>query len=371
MSDIQPIVMPKWGLAMIEGTVVEWQAEVGGAVKAGEDIMEIETAKITNVYESPVSGTLRRIVVAAGETVPVGALLGVCAPASVSDDEVEAYVKDFIDNFDWDAAAGASGPATETVEAGGRRARFLKQGDAEGTPVLLIHGFGGDCLSWLFNQEALAEGHTTYALDLPGHGGSEKDVGSGTLEVMVQAVLDFMAAKGIEKAHLVGHSMGGAVALALAKDHAGKVASATLLAPAGLGAEINMEFINGYIEQKRAKKLRGVLEALVADPGMITNDMVEEVLKYKRLDGAQEALGKMRDGLFAGGSQAATFSSGDLAGVSVPLLAIWGEEDRILPVAHAAALPDQVKVVRLPATGHLPHMEKAGEVNEAILAFID
>ncbi len=369
MSDIRPIVMPKWGLAMIEGTVVEWQAEEGSEVAAGQDIMEIETSKITNVFESPVAGPLRRIVVQGGETVPVGALLGVCAPASVSDDEVDAYVKDFVDNFDWDAAAGASGPSTETIEVAGKRTRFLKQGDAEGTPILLIHGFGGDCLGWLFNQEALAEGHTTYALDLPGHGGSSKDVGDGQLSVMVKAVIDFMDERGIAKAHLVGHSMGGAIALALALDHTDRVASASLLAPAGLGAEINMDFIDGFITQKRAKKLRGVLELLVADPGMITNDMVEEVIKFKRLDGAVDALSKLRDGLFPGGTQA-SFDAGKLAGLSVPVQAIWGEGDQILPVAHADALPDGVTVARYSGTGHLPHMEKASDVNAAILAFL-
>ncbi len=369
MSDIRPIVMPKWGLAMIEGTVVEWQAEVGEELSAGQDIMEIETSKITNVYESPVAGPLRQIVVAAGETVPVGALLGVCAPSSVSDEEVQAYVKDFVDNFDWDAAAAAGGPETETIEVAGKRTRFLKQGDAEGTPFLLIHGFGGDCLGWLFNQEALAEGHTTYALDLPGHGGSSKDVGDGSLSVLVKAVVDFMDKQGIEKAHLVGHSMGGAISLALALEHPGRVASASLLAPAGLGAEINMDFINGFIEQKRSKKLRSVLELLVADPGMITGEMVEEVIKFKRLDGAVDALAKLRDGLFPGGSQQ-TFDAGKLAKLSVPVQAIWGEVDQILPAAHAESLPSSVKVARYPATGHLPHMEKASDVNAAILEFV-
>ncbi|MBC6404178.1 MAG: acetoin dehydrogenase dihydrolipoyllysine-residue acetyltransferase subunit [Rhodospirillales bacterium] len=369
MSDIRPIVMPKWGLAMIEGTVVEWQVEEGAEVAAGQDIMEIETSKITNVFESPVEGPLRKIVVAAGETVPVGALLAVCAPASVGDDEVEAYVKDFLDNFDWDAAAGGGGPAPETIEVGSKRMRFLKQGDGGGTPVILIHGFGGDCLGWLFNQEALAEGRTTYALDLPGHGGSDKDVGAGKLGVMVQAVLAFMDDRGIAKAHLVGHSMGGAIALALAAEHAERVASATLLAPAGLGREINMTFINGFIEQKRSRKLRPILELLVADPGTITNDMVEEVIKFKRLDGAVEALTKLRDGLFPGGEQEG-FPADLLAGLSVPVQAIWGEEDQILPAAHAAVLPDSVKVSKLPATGHLPHMERASEVNAAILAFL-
>ncbi len=369
MSDIRPIVMPKWGLAMIEGTVVEWQAEVGAELAAGQDIMEIETSKITNVFESPVEGPLRQIVVAGGETVPVGALLGVCAPVSVSDEEVAAYVKDFVDNFDWDAAAGTAGPSPETIEVAGKRTRFLKQGDAEGTPFLLIHGFGGDCLGWLFNQEALAENHSTYALDLPGHGGSSKNVGDGSLSVLVQAVVDFLDERGIDKAHLVGHSMGGAISLALALEHPGRVASASLLAPAGLGSEINMTFINGFIDQKRAKKLRGVLELLVADPGMITNDMVEEVIKFKRLDGAVEALSSLRDGLFPGGSQA-PLDAGKLAGLSVPVQALWGEGDQILSASQAEALPDSVKVTRYADTGHLPHMEKASDVNAAILAFV-
>lgn len=369
MSDIRPIVMPKWGLAMIEGTVVEWEVEEGAEVSAGQDIMEIETSKITNVFESPVAGPLRRIVVKGGETVPVGALLGVCAPASVSDADVDAYVKDFLDNFDWDAAAGAIGPATETVEVAGKRVRFLKQGDAEGAPILLIHGFGGDCLSWLFNQEALAEGHTTYAIDLPGHGGSSKNVGDGSIATLAKSILDFMDSRDIAKAHLVGHSMGGAVSLALALEHPHRVASVCLLAPAGLGPDINMDFIDGFIEQKRSKKLRSVLEMLVADPGLISNDMVEEVLKYKRLDGSVEALTKLRDTLFAGGKQQ-TFDKAKLSSLSVPVAVWWGEKDQILPVAHAGALPDGVKVTRMADTGHLPHMEKATEVNEQMLAAI-
>ncbi|MEO1190191.1 MAG: acetoin dehydrogenase dihydrolipoyllysine-residue acetyltransferase subunit [Pseudomonadota bacterium] len=369
MSDIQPIVMPKWGLAMIEGTVVEWQVEVGADLSEGQDIMEIETSKITNVYESPVKGPLRAIVVEGGGTVPVGALLGVCAPASVSDDDVAAYVKDFNDNFDWDAAAEGGGPATQTIEVAGKRARFIKQGDAEGTPILLIHGFGGDCLGWMFNQEALSETHTTYAIDLPGHGGSSKNVGDADLAMLIQAVVDFMDAQDIAKAHLVGHSMGGAVSLGMAIEHADRVASLSLLAPAGLGPEINMEYINGFIDQKRAKKLRGILEILVHDPHLITSEMVEEVIKYKRLDGATDALQALRDGLFTDGKQQ-TLDADKVKGLSCPTVVLWGEVDQILPIAQIEGLPEGITVKRLPDTGHLPHMERASEVNEAILALV-
>jgi len=365
MADIEPIVMPKWGLAMQEGTVTEWLIKPGDEIKSGQEILDIETSKIANVYESPVSGSFRRIVVEAGETVPVGALLGVCAPASVDDTAIDAFVQEFLDQFDWEAVADDSGPNPETVDAGGTRIRFLKLGEADGAPIVFIHGYGGDLNNWMFNQEALSESHTTYAIDLPGHGGSTKDVGAADLSVLTGAVLKFLDAKGVAKAHLVGHSMGGATALALAAEHPDRVASATLIAPVGLGREINMEYINGFIEQTRAKKLRTVLELLVADPNAVTSEMVEEVIKYKRIDGVGPALEKLRDTLMPGGQQAVLLTD-RLDGLSVPVQVIWGKNDQILPASQADNLPGSVKLTMLDNTGHMPHMERATEVNALI-----
>ena len=76
----------------------------------------------------------------------------------------------------------------------------------DGPPIVFVHGFGGDLNNWLFNQEALAERHTTYAIDLPGHGGSSKDVGAGDLGTHDGgAGGDCMDALEIARAHLVGH----------------------------------------------------------------------------------------------------------------------------------------------------------------------
>lgn len=362
---IEPIVMPKWGLAMQEGMVAAWHIEPGMEIAVGQEIMDIETSKIANVYESPVAGTFRKIVVENGGTVPVGALLGVVAPISVSDADVEAYVQDFIDNFNWDAAAGETGPEPEIVDAGHVRLRFLKMGDAAGMPLIFIHGFGGDLNSWMFNQGALAEKATTYALDLPGHGGSTKAVGAGDLNVFSQAVIAFMDAQNIEKAHLVGHSMGGATALAVGCQAADRAASLTLIAPAGLGIEINMDYINGFIEQKRAKKLRLVLEMLVADTGAITTEMIEEVIKFKRVDGVMDALQTLRNGLIPEGEQGMDLLAA-LSTLTMPVQVIWGRDDKILPVRHANSLPDDVTLTIYEATGHMPHMEQAMEVNELI-----
>lgn len=370
MTEIQTIVMPKWGLAMQEGMLAAWQVEEGATVKKGQEICDIETSKIANVFESPVAGKLRRILVSGGETVPVGALLAVVADDSVDDAAISSFVDDFQAKFAEQLAASAAdkGPEPETVEVDGQRIRFLEMGEDDGAPVILIHGYGGDLNNFLFNQPPLAEKHKTYAIDLPGHGGSSKELGEAGIEAMAKTVLGFLDAKGIGKAHLVGHSMGGGVCLYLALHHADRVASATLLAPAGLGAEISMEYINGFIETSRRKKLEPVLQMLVAKPEMVTGDMVEDVLKFKRLDGVDAALKKIRDAVFAGGSQKLQMRD-RLGSVTVPVQVIWGSQDRIVPAGHAEGLPGSVKVTRFDDAGHLVHMEKQAEVNEAILAF--
>lgn len=364
---IQPIVMPKWGLAMQEGMLASWHVAEGQTVEKGQEIADIETSKIANAFESPVSGLLRRRLVGEGETVPVGALLAVVADASVPDGAIDAFVQEFQASFAEAGAeaAGAGGPEPQFVEAQGRRLRYLRMGEAEGTPVLFVHGFGGDLNNWLFNQPALAEKRTTYALDLPAHGGSAKEVGEGDVGALGAAVLAAMEALGVQKAHLVGHSLGGAISLDLALNHPERVASVTALAPAGLGPEISMEYIDGFIGTSRARKLRPVLEMLVHDPALVTNDMVEDVLRYKRLDGVEAALNRIASACFAGGQQALQLT-GRLGELRVPAQVIWGKEDRILPVAHAQGLPAGIKVTVLEGAGHLVHMEKAHEVNELI-----
>lgn len=367
MADaIQMIVMPKWGLAMQEGMVAKWHVAEGAKIEKGQEIVDIETSKIANVFESPVSGTLRRLVVNDGETVPVAYLIGVVADEAVPDADVDAFVADFKANFVFDAAA-AGGPEPEEADTAAGRIRYLEMGDGEGDPIIFIHGYGGDLNNWMFNQEELAAGHKTYAIDLPGHGGSTKDVGDARLPSLAKAVAAFMDTKDIKKAHLVGHSMGGATALLLALDHPDRVASATLIAPAALGDEINMAYINGFIEEKRAKKLRPVLELLVGDPSLISKEMVEDVLKFKRLDGVDAALKSLRDALMPGGKQAGSLRD-RLGELKVPVQVIWGEADQILPTKHGEGLPSSIKVTRFAGAGHMPHMEKAAEVNELIRA---
>jgi len=367
-GEIQPIVMPKWGLAMEEGVVTAWNVAEGATIAKGQEIADIETSKIANVFESPVSGTLRRLVAQTGETLPVGALLAVVADKSASDADLDAFIAKFNESFKEALAAKASEkkPEPETVEiVGGRKIRYLKLGSADGPPIVFVHGFGGDLNNWLFNQEALAERHATHAIDLPGHGGSSKDVGAGDLASMTAALAAWLDALKIARAHLVGHSLGGAVSLQLAATKPDMAASATLICPAGLGPDIAMDFINGFIEASRGKKLEPVLQMLVANPPLVTRDMIEDVLKFKRIDGVDAALKKMRDALFPGGRQAGSLRD-SLAKLKAPAQVIVGAKDRIIPASHAQGLPGNVKVHVIENAGHMPHMEAASEVNRLI-----
>jgi pyruvate dehydrogenase E2 component (dihydrolipoamide acetyltransferase) len=370
LSDTQGLAklgMPKWGLSMTEGTVVQWLVEEGAELQNGDEVVEVESEKINNAVETPKAGVLRRRVAKEGDVLPVGGLLGVIADASVPDEEIDAFVEEFQATF-VPEEEGAGGAEPETVEVGGRKIQYLKLGEGEGTPLLLLHGFGGDINVWVFNQEALAAERTVYAIDLPGHGGSTKDVGDGDLASFVQVAAGFMDEVRIEKAHVFGHSMGGAIAGSLAITHPEKVESLALIASAGLGEEINGDYIEGFIAANRRKEMKNVLGLLFADPDLVNRQLVNDVIRFKRLDGVDEALRKTADKLFPGGRQA---DVPDVSGVGVPMLVVWGREDEVIPVSHSENAPENARVEVLEETGHMPQMEAAGQVNRLIGEFLD
>ena len=122
MSDIYPIAVPKWGIEMVEGTITAWNKSEGDAIAKGDEVFEMESDKIVNVWDSPVDGVLRRVLVSAGDAHPVGALLGVIADASVADNDIDAFI-----------AAHSSAPAeSEAAPSAGEPAakQTVQTGDA-------------------------------------------------------------------------------------------------------------------------------------------------------------------------------------------------------------------------------------------------
>jgi pyruvate dehydrogenase E2 component (dihydrolipoyllysine-residue acetyltransferase) len=371
-SEITALTMPKWGLTMTEGTVVGWLKGEGEGFAAGDEVLEIETTKITNTVEAEAAGVLRRIVAAAGATLPVGALLAVVAPAEVPQAEIDSFVAGFVAPAPAaEADAADTGPAPRDIDADGQRLRVLEIGDGDGVPILFVHGFGADLNTWMFNQPALAEGRRAISFDLPGHGGSTKVV-DGPIDAagFAAAVDRALAALGVERVHLVGHSMGGAIVLSFASRQSHRVASLTLIASAGLGSEINGAFIDGFVRAQRRREMQEVLALLVHDPALVGRTMVEDVLRYKRLDGVAAALAALAAEWFPDGVQRVGRVE-PTAGLAMPVQVIWGREDRVIPVAHAERLAGRVPVHILDAAGHLPHMEKAGDVNRLIRRIVE
>lgn len=113
---IVAVVVPKWGLEMTEGTVSSWLKQPGDAVTRGEPLIEVESEKIVNSLDAPADGVLRRILLDAGNAAAVGALIGVIADASVSDDDIDRFIRDFRPPDSGDAPAVA-GPAAASTHA--------------------------------------------------------------------------------------------------------------------------------------------------------------------------------------------------------------------------------------------------------------
>jgi pyruvate/2-oxoglutarate dehydrogenase complex dihydrolipoamide acyltransferase (E2) component len=95
-QNITAITMPKLGMTMTEGKVVDWQVKAGDTVKNGDELVGIETEKITNACEAPASGVFRRRVAQDGTTLPVGALIGVIAQADTPEADIDAFIASFI-----------------------------------------------------------------------------------------------------------------------------------------------------------------------------------------------------------------------------------------------------------------------------------
>lgn len=369
-AGITPIVMPKWGLSMKEGTVTSWLVEEGTEISVGTPILEVETDKIANAVEAPDPGVLRRKVAQDGDTLPVKALLGVMAEVEVSNADIDAYVAAYGTPASGEGEDEESAPVYQFAEVDGLRIRYARKGADNGVPVLFVHGFGGDLDNWLFNIDAVGEKSPVIALDLPGHGQSTARLPGTSIGALAGFVARFMDVLDVERAHLVGHSIGGAIAAQMALDYPRRVASLALIGSAGLGPEINAGYTEGFVAAPSRRELKPVLEQLFADPERVSRQMVDDVLKYKRLDGVGELLGALSHGVFSGGRQAEQPGL-RLQETGKPVLVIWGREDRIIPAQHAGSAPPGATVEVLDGAGHMVQMERANDVNRLLKQHVE
>jgi len=367
MSQINAITIPRWGMTMTEGTIAQWMIAEGDTISHGQEIMEIETTKVTNVVESPAGGTVRRIVLTSGATAPVGALAAVIADDAASDAEIDAFIESYASKLG-DGEGDQAGSATsKLVPVDGGDVNLLEVGSVGDDAALFLHGFGGDLSTWMFNQSDIAEISRAIAVDLPGHGMSTPVAGNDVVAKIASTVRAAVDTVAPGRLHLIAHSFGGAVAAAIAAATPEKIASVTLIAPVGLGKDISRDFLTDFIEAERRRPLQKVLERLFADPSKITNDMVEGTLRFKRLEGVAEALTAIAGAIVNEGGQVQSIGA-VLSALDCPVMLIWGDQDAIVPLPDTASLPANVELKVIPNTGHMPQMEAAAAVNEAIRA---
>jgi pyruvate dehydrogenase E2 component (dihydrolipoamide acetyltransferase) len=351
---------------MQEGIVQTWMKKEGDDICEGEELVDVETSKITNVVEAPFAGRVVRIVAQPGETLPVGGLLAVVADGPAAAAEIDAFIADFQARFVPETEDEAEAVAARLVEiAPGQAIRTLTMG--EGAPALvLLHGFGGDLENWAAVQPALAAKRRVIAVDLPGHGGSTKHVGAATPEALAAMIAAALDAMGEGQVHLAGHSLGGAVALALALHRPEAVKSLVLLCPAALpGTTLNAGFIEGFLNAKRARDLARALEPLFADPARAGRDLAEQILKSKRLDGVEEALTAIASAMAA---PAFAALGARIGAVTRPVSVVATEDDRIVGRPDAERLPPGARLVVLQGASHMPHAEEPARVIEVINA---
>ena len=248
-----------------------------------------------------------------------------------------------------------------------------------GPALLLLHGLGASSFSWRHNLAPLARHFRVVAPDLPGHGRSPAPLdGYYRLEALARGVMDFLDRRGVKHAAVAGNSLGGSLALLLARDYPQRVKALILLAPA-----VALKRLPWIFYPLRLPGL-GLLAAALLGPWIIP---VALRLIYHRLGlitpavvagyGAPYRQWRRRLALrrLCRQLQIPPVSEIEdlLKKISQPTAIVWGQEDRILPVAQAAWLQARLPQARLrllPETGHAPQEEAPAMVNKIIIDFL-
>ena len=274
-------------------------------------------------------------------------------------------------------------PEDRYIKIGEINTRYWTAGDT-GPNVVLIHGVGRFLEEWLPSFDALAAHYRVYALDLPGHGHTDKPLSvSYRLVDLARFVNEFVGALDIDQAHVVGHSLGGGIALQLTLQFPEAVNKLVLVCSAGLGKEVilvlriaTVPLLGEILTRPSLNGTRRLLKEFVKDPAFLTDDFVDLSYRMAALPGAQQAVLKtLRSAGNLFGQRDDTYRPivDNIGSIKNPILMIWGRQDRVLPIAHGQAAVTRLPNARLKILedcGHLPMLEKTQRFNESILDFL-
>ncbi len=256
----------------------------------------------------------------------------------------------------------------------------------DGPVLLLIHGIAGSSAAWREVMPTLAQRFTVVAPDLIGHGHSAKPLGDYSLGAYASGMRDLLGALGIARASVVGQSFGGGVALQLAYQHPECCERLVLVDSGGLGREVSWmlrfmtlpgsEFLMPVIfpsfvrdkgnELSRQLHARGVRMGRLAEMWNAYSSLTESANRH--------AFVRTLRAVIDPGGQTVSADDRLYLAAQMPTLIIWGEQDTIIPVAHAYAAHQAIPGSRLEViagAGHFPHVEAPERFLEVLIDFLD
>jgi pimeloyl-ACP methyl ester carboxylesterase len=274
-------------------------------------------------------------------------------------------------------------PPDQFADVLGHKTRYWSLGD-QGSPIVLIHGISCSVLEWEHVIDALSKSHRVFALDLIGHGLTDKpDDLDYSLADFAKHVLAFMDVMKISSANLIGNSLGARLAMECAALAPDRVSAVVLSAPAAVDNPTLFEFRVAAIpflgELATAPNNFGtgkIWRTAFADPRLVKKELIAEKVALAKLPGAGKAFLKgVRNMLTFGGFKAHVLQdTHDKAlRIKAPTLVVWGEQDRFLPISHLATLlkwMPNAKSIVMKNCGHVPMIEKARDFEKICLEFL-
>jgi pimeloyl-ACP methyl ester carboxylesterase len=270
----------------------------------------------------------------------------------------------------------------QTVLVHDQRIAYLDVG--AGPPVILIHGFGGSMWQWEQQQHTLSQHFRVFTLDLPGAGLSDKPEIDYRPDQMLDFFVGFMDAVNIPQATLVGNSMGAGLAIGMALAHPTRVAKLVLIdgLPQHVMEKLTSPSVRRALETTAPSWLvsfgnmlfgglmtESVLREIVHDQALLTPAVIERSKRNRQRPGFIKPLMTVRENLPLWESGFAT----RIGEITHPTLVIWGEEDRVFPIAVGDELHQTIKgsrFIRIPEAGHIPQWERPDLVNQELIIFI-
>ncbi|MGE0739711.1 MAG: alpha/beta fold hydrolase [Hyphomonadaceae bacterium] len=271
-------------------------------------------------------------------------------------------------------------PTRDFTLANGLRTRLLDTG-GDGPPVILLHGLALAIEIWGKVIADLARDWRVIAFDLPGFGAADRPDAAYDGAFFVAQVVAAMDALSLERAHIIGSSLGASTLVRMSAQHQHRIDRAVLMAPGGFGRDANLALraptlpLIGYPLGKPTWLSNAfALRLAMADTRFATRDLIDLMNGYTQRPGSHRAFVRtVKAGLGPFGVRERPSFAAAARAFHRPVLVLWGEQDWVFPVAQAeiarALLPD-VRVERLDRCGHYPHWETPDRFLAHVRAFL-